>query len=420
MTIKRIAWPVLALLTFAVPASAQLAQASASSLGLGFNMTASARGFAAIANNPAGLGHDETGFFSLAIPAVTGVAGVGPITLAELAEYEGVRLPDAVAADWLARTNTANGQSGSVDLGVTPFALQVGSIGFQLSTVAAVAANFSADAIELYLYGNAGRTGSAEDFNLDDSMLDGFVLTTGALSFGTKVAPGIHAGATAKYTVGHGIAMGRSQGTTFTSDPLEVQVDFPMIIPGDEDAGLNNGSGFGLDVGVVLDQPGLTIGATIQNIVNTFEWDPEGLRYVPGQALFNIDGGDADFDERPATEAPAMLLEQLAEATIKPVFSAGVQLQPNDRLKVTADLRKRVEGGMALGPSFHAGVGAEVSVLSMLPVRGHLAKVSGGIQVGGGASLVLGPVNVTGGGALRTSTDENMVLGAFTLSFGAR
>lgn len=419
MTMKRIAWPLLALMLLAVPASAQLAQASASSLGLGFNNTASARGFAAIANNPAGLGHAETGSFSLAIPAVTGVAGVEPITLAEMAMYEGVRLPDAVRDDWLTRVNTADGQSGSIDLGVTPFAVQFGSIGFQLSTVAAVAANFSADAIELYLYGNAGRTGAAEDFNLDDSMLDGFALTTGAVSFGTKVAPGIHAGATAKYTVGHGLVMGRSQGTTFTSDPLEVQVDFPMIIPGDENAGLNNGSGFGLDVGVVIDQPGVTIGATIQNIVNTFEWSPDGLRYVPGQALFNIDGGDADFDERPALEAPAMLLDELAEATIKPVFSAGVQLRPNSTLMLTADLRKRVEGGMALGPSFHAGIGAEVGVLPFLPLRGHLAKVSGGIQVGGGASLVLGPINVTGAGALRTSTDQNSVLGAVTISFGA-
>lgn len=419
MTIKRFYWPVVALAVSALPVSAQLPQASASALGVGFNTTASARGFSAITNNPAGLGHPGTGAFSLAVPALTAQSGLGPVTLLDLAEWEDRRLPDATKTEWLSRVDQSGGQTGSLDAGVTAFALQLGSIGFQLSSVAGGSVALAPDAVELYLYGNAGRTGMAEDFDLEGSAINGFGLTTAAVAFGMKLAPGIYGGATGKYTVGHGIVMGRSQGTTLGSDPLELEVDFPVIVLRTEDPELKNGSGLGLDVGVIIDRPGVSIGARIENIVSTFEWSLDGLSYVPAQALFNSDGQDSDFDERPASEAPADLLAEVAEATIKPVFSAGIQLEMSPQLSVTADLRKRVEGGLALGPAFHAGVGAEVKVLPFLPLRGHLAKVSGGLQVGGGASIVLGPVNLTGAGAMRTSAQENSVLGALTLSFGA-
>jgi hypothetical protein len=68
---------------------------------------------------------------------------------------------------------------------------------------------------------------------------------------------------------------------------------------------------------------------------------------------------------------------------------------------------------------FHAGVGVELRAMSFLPLRAHGAVVTGGMQVGGGASLVLGPVNLSGAAALRTGKIEDSVLGMLTLSFGA-
>ncbi|NIR34826.1 MAG: hypothetical protein GWN07_12020, partial [Actinobacteria bacterium] len=173
---------LLALVFAAAPLSAQLPQASATALGMGYNTTASTRGFAAIANNPAGLGVDDSPGFSLAVPALAVQGGLGPVTLADLAEWEGRLVPASVKDEWLERVRESGGQSGPVLAGATPVALSVGSFGFQLSTQAGGEANLAPDLVELMLYGNAGRTGSAQDFDLEGSSLDGFILTTAAVA----------------------------------------------------------------------------------------------------------------------------------------------------------------------------------------------------------------------------------------------
>jgi hypothetical protein len=275
------------------------------------------------------------------------------------------------------------------------------------------------------LFGNAGRTGTPQDFDLQGSSVDGAVLSTAAVGFGTGVAEGVWVGVTGKYVVGHGLILARDGGSTLTADPLEAQIDFPAILPRDEGVDyayefpFDNGTGLGLDVGVLIEQGDLTLGATIQNLFNTFAWDTEGLSYVPGQALVDLDGGTEDFDRRPASEAPAELLTALDDYTLRPVYSVGAELRASRILRVTADLRKRVSGGIELGPDFHAGVGAELSVLSFLPLRGHVGVISGGYQLGGGASLVLGPVNLTGAVAMQSHERADRTLASVALSFGA-
>lgn len=411
------------LLTFtfaAAPLSAQLPQASATALGMGFNTTASTRGFAAIANNPAGLGMDDSPGFSLAIPAVVLEGGFGPVTLSDLADWEGRRPPVSVRDEWLERVTASGGQSGPLLAGATPIALSIGSFGFQLSTQVGGEASLAPDAVELLMYGNAGRTGSAEDFDLAGSSLDGFVLSTAALAWGFQANERLFLGVTGTYSVGSGLLVGRDVGSAFRSDPVEVEVRFPVLYPDwEQGETFDNGSGVGLDVGATWVGPSLTVGATIQNLVNTFEWDLDGFLYVPGQAVFDLGSSESDFEEQPASGAPQELLDAAADLTLEPVFAVGVELEPSSLLRLSGDIRKRVSGGMSVGPDFHMGVGAELRALSFLPLRGHFAVVSEGVQVGGGASLVLGPVNLTGAGAYRTGDFGDAALGMFTLSFGA-
>ena len=402
----------------AAPASAQVPQASAAALGFGFNMTASSYGFAAVANNPAGLGHPNSPGMSLAIPAIIAEAGVGPVTLADLVSYEGAVVPDNVKSEWLQRVTASGGQAGALTAGITPFALSVGPVAFQLSAAAGGRASLNPDAVELLMYGNAGQSGTASDFDLEGSSIDGYVLTTGAVSMGFQTSPGLYLGATAKYTVGNGLAVGRDGGSSLTASPLAVQLDFPMIV-NDSSGTFNNGSGVGLDIGAIWVAEGMTIGAKIENIVNTFEWSLAALRYVPGQAVFDASESTSDFDEQPASAAPTEFQQIVSDLTLKPAFSVGAEFNPNEMLQLRADIRKRSAGGMELGPEFHMGIGAELRALSILPIRAHVAKVTGGSQIGGGASLVLGPVHLSGGIALRTAAAENSTLGMFTLSFGA-
>lgn len=413
---------VLALAGWAValepaPAAAQLPQASAAALGMGFNTTASARGFAAVANNPAGLAMDDSPGFSLAIPAVAVEAGLGPISLSDLADWEGALVPASVKQGWLESVIASGSQSGSVFAGGTPIAFNIGSLGVQLSSQAGGEVNLGPDAVELLLYGNAGRTGSAEDFDMEGSAIDGFVLSTAAVAWGMRASDRLHLGVTGKYSVGSGLVVGRDAGTVLRSDPLAAEIRFPMLFPGEEFV-FDNGSGVGFDVGAIWVGPSLTFGATIQNLVNTFEWDLAGMRFSPGEAIFEQGSSESDFEELPATAAPQVLLDAVDELTLKPVFSAGMQMSLSPLLLLQADIRKRVSGGLGVGPDFHLGAGAELGALSFLPLRAHLAVVTGGVQVGGGASLVLGPMNLSGAAALRTGDGEGATLGMVTLSFG--
>lgn len=426
MTTMRTYTLVVAALGFLVaPVTAQLPQASATALGLGFNTTASARGFAALANNPAGLSMDDGPGFSLAVAAVAVETGLGPISLRDLVDYEGQLVPDAVKSEWIQRVAESGSQAGTIGAGATPVAFSVGSLGFQLSAQVGGEVNLGPDAVELLLFGNAGRTGAAGDYDLEGSSLDAFVLSTAAVGYGFQVSPRLHLGVTGKYTVGTGLVVGRDAGSVLQSDPLLAQIEFPVLFTdfedefgNERDGAFNNGSGLGLDVGAIWVGPSMTVGATIQNLISTFEWDLAGFSYTPGQAVFDGEDGESNFDEFPADGAPQVLLSAAEELTLKPAFAVGVQLEATPLLRVTADLRKRTSGGLSVGPDFHLGAGAELRALSFLPVRAHLAKVSEGVQVGGGASLVLGPVNLSGGIALRTGDVGDATLGMVTLSFG--
>ncbi|MDT8341893.1 MAG: hypothetical protein RQ751_10305 [Longimicrobiales bacterium] len=410
--------PVLpALLLGAAGLQGQLPQAGAAGLGLGANMTASARGFAAVANNPAGLAHWATPGFSLAIPSLSLGSGTGPVTLGDLADWEGARIPREVREAWLTAIAADGGQSLTVDASATPVALNVGPVGFQLSTVAGGTADLSPDAAELLLFGNAGRTGEARDLALEGSTVDGYVLTTAALSLGARASDRVYLGVTGKYTMGNALLMGRDGGSLASTDPLEVALDFPVVVNRSRDTRLNNGTGVGLDLGILWEGPGFTLGARVENVVNTFSWDLDGLAWVPGQALFDGTDATSDFAQRPAESAPPEVRAAVDDLTLEPVYSLGVAWEL-PHLRVQADVRRRSDGGMALGPEYHAGVGAELTAVPFLPLRAHLAAVSGGAQLGGGATLVLGALNLSAGGAYRTVGPENALLGMVTLSFG--
>jgi hypothetical protein len=147
---------------------------------------------------------------------------------------------------------------------------------------------------------------------------------------------------------------------------------------------------------------------------------PGSVSLTPDLSAFVVDFDPVTFAESLGTLCAACALANGQNVPKPPFlgqFSSAVA--PSSLVSVTADIRKRVSGGLEFGPDFHAGVGAELRALSFLPLRAHAGVVSGGMQIGGGASLVLGPVNLTGAGAYRSGDAEDAVLGMLTLSFGA-
>lgn len=407
-------------LTLPASLEAQLPQASARALGMGENMTASARGFAAVANNPAGLAHWESPGFSMALPSFGATGGMGPITLTDLTAWDGIIILPIQKELWLRRVNGSN--SGTQDVvaraGITPIALSVGPLAFQLSGSLAGTARLNGDAMELILYGNAGRAASPSNFDLENSTVDAYALTTAALSYGIRASDRLYLGVTGKYVIGNGLVMGRDAGSTLTSDPLAVNIDFPIVSNSFDDYEFDNGSGFGFDVGAIWESPfGITFGATVQNIVSTFEWTPGTLVYRPGTAIYDLDQSTSDVDERPLEGGPQELTDMVGELTLKPVFSVGAELDLR-MVRLQADIRHRVSGGMQFGPDFHAGVGAEIKALPFAPFRLNAGIITGGYTFGGGASIIVGPVNLTAGVGYEAGEIQDAVRADFALSFG--
>ena len=403
------------------PAAAQMADASAVTLGLAANATATARGLSALSLNPAGLGMPESGF-SFALLPVQLRLGLHPVTLADLADYQGVLLPAAVKQDWLARVSERGSQTGAAGVDVTAFALSAGRVGIQLSTIAFASMSLAPDIVELVLFGNAGRTGTPADLTLGGSELETFAVTTASASAGfpLRLSSGTTAvGVTVKYSVGHAVAAGREQSGSVSSDPLAVHATFPIVATAEDVDGVGNGSGMGVDVGFQVERGRFGLGVSVLNLLHTFAWDEAKLAYRPGTVFLDESGSTTAFEEQPLADAPAPLARVIRDMRFRPIVSVGGAWRARDDLTLSADVRRRLGDGIVRDPEFHAGVGAEWHGLPALVLRGGLAAESGGIQVAGGTSIVLGPVNLSAAGALRRG-EEDANLAQFTLSFGGR
>lgn len=421
-TVKAVALVVFGALFGATASAAQLANASATTLGLGENGMASARGLAAISLNPAGLGMPGSGF-SLAFAPVRARSGLGPVKLGDLADFENTVVPSSTKEDWLSRVADADGQTGSVGAEITELALAAGKVGFQVSTLVSGDLNLAPDIVELILYGNAGRTGTPASLSLRGSSLDAFAVTTAGLSVGLPLSTtegSMALGVTLKYSVGHVIAIGRERGGSLQSDPIKVDVNFPIVTFDDEDASFDNGSGLGLDVGFQMKRDRMSFGATVQNLFNSFSWSEDNLVFRPGTASLEEGSNDTDFDKRDYSAAPADLKQAVEDMGFDPTISVGGAYDVNEDLTVSADLRNRFGDGLNVGPKLHVGAGAEYRGLRVLHLRGGAAIITDGVQLGGGLSLVLGPVNLSAAGAIRTGDMDDTALGQFTLSFGGR
>ena len=389
---------------------------------MGGNYTALARGYAAVGFNPANLALPGAPGFSLAVAPVRAGSGIGPIGFGEIADYEGKLLPRSVQVRWMDAVERAGGLTGSAGAEVTELALSMNRIGFQVSTVARGDVALGPDAVELILFGNAGRTGSTKDFTLRGSRLDGFAATTFAAGYALPVRIGwgpagsfFAVGATVKYTIGHALVMGRDAGSSLTSDPVSVDVEFPVILP-DFD-GIDSGSGLGLDVGAAWQWKRWTAGAAVQNLVQSFSWNLDDYAYRPGSAFFDENDSGSDFDERPAREAPASLRREFEQRDFDPRLSVGVAWRARPDLTVTGDLRHELGSGLRVEERTHLGAGAEFRPIPLLALRGGLAAVSGGFQFAAGAGVALGPVRVSAAVSARTG-DDDLTTGMVGLSFG--
>ncbi len=409
------------LLAPAPPAAAQLPSASSAGLGFAESYTAAARGYDAVALNPANLALSGNPDASLAFFPVRALTGLGPVTLSDLAEYSGKMVPQDVRTAWLDRIRAAPaGEQGDIGADLTYAAVQVGRQGFQLSTAAHGITNLNGDAAQVILFGNVSN-GQPQTLSLLDSRINGEVTSTAAFSYAHPFSVGraghrVAVGGALKFTIGHVLAYGRDPGSHTSADPLELQVRFPVVLP-DTGSYFNNGGGVGLDLGGAYEADRLTISGALENVFNTFGWNTGKLRFRSAEAVWTADSIQASTQpDLPFANAPAVLQQQVEDLRYKPVLRLGAAYRLRPRLLLDADIHHRFgEGGMQFDPQTHVGVGAEYRVQRIVPVRAGMAFVSGGTQFGGGASVELGAFSMGGAVVHRHVDGRSSTISMITL-----
>jgi hypothetical protein len=413
-TLRLVAPATMLVALAASGAAAQIPSASASALGMGDNYTALARGFNATAWNPAGLGMKNNPAVSFGLMSIRALGGLDPVSLADLKAQEGSNVSATIRSEWLDQITAEGSEQGSGGTDITFLAASVGRVGVQLSTSARAVANMGPGAAELLLFGNAGRTGSATDVTFAGSSFDVAITSTVAMAYAQPLIRtterSLALGATMKYTFGHLMFTGEDNGGAVRSSPLEVELQFPMVVSDtvlvfDK---LDNGSGVGLDLGLAYQGGPWSAGLTAKNVFNTFRWDEASLFYRPGEATFNMNESESNFSPEPFSAAPQSLQDRVERMVGKSEIAGGVAYQANRRVLLSADFHQRFEEATLNETKTHIGAGAELRPLRWLPVRlGGALLNDGGRQGTIGLGLEFGAANFTASAAQR-DTDLGM------------
>ncbi|CAN5173203.1 hypothetical protein BH09GEM1_BH09GEM1_38190 [soil metagenome] len=405
---KNIRVIALTTLVAAHAASAQQPNASAAAYGMAGNYQAAATGYNAVAWNPAMLGMGDNGF-SLSLFSVGLTTGLGPVKLTDITNFGGKKIDVATKETWLNQIGTGT-ETGGLNAGFSLIALSIGPVALQGGLSGTGDANLNQDAAEALLYGNAGRTGTVKNLSFNGSSMHGSSFATGAASvaFGLPFVPTagpldkLSFGVTGKYV--RGLAVGRAQdnGSSVTSN--NVAIAFPAIFTDSSHYG-NSGSGVGVDLGLAWNSAGITIGATVRNALNTFQWNTSALSSTPGTVLFDGNKDTTNFTTAPYSAAPVAMRAALEDEKFKPELAVGIARR-SETFTLTADASSRVGDGIDVGPKTHIGVGAEYRGLPVLTLRAGVAAVTDGAQAAGGIGLRLGPAEIGFGMAVRAANNN--------------
>jgi hypothetical protein len=158
----------------------------------------------------------------------------------------------------------------------------------------------------------------------------------------------------------------------------------------------------------------------VKDIFHTFEWDLGSMYFRSGEALFDGDNSESDFEARSAREAPVTLQNAVSDLRFNPSVTLGVGFQPLPSLTLTSDLRKRFGEGIDVGPDLHLGLGVEFRPVTGLSMRAGGAKITDGFQGGGGIGVKLGAVEVAGAGMIQDASGGTRTIVMFSAAISGR
>lgn len=405
------------------PVSAQLPSSSASALGFGGNYTAVARGYQAMAWNPALLALLDGPDYSLTLLSPGAAFGLKPVSWPTLAAHVDGSVPASTRQAWLNRILASGGENGFADGGMTYLALSTGSFGVQVSTAMFGVVRLSPPAAQLALQGQL-PPGAVLDPNISSSRVDLAVTSTAAASYAARFA--LHVpqhphmqlalGATLKYTVGHFFLTGRPE--TVQTGASAGQVGF---IVAQVDSGLargSNGSGVGIDIGGALHNGPWVASLAVLNAMNTFNWSDRNFVSRPIGAVFGA-LAEPPASTTNAQNGPLDLEQRVLTISYPTVIALGFSYRTSRRLLLTADAREQSSSGMDIGAASRVGVGGQYLLTPLLAVRVGAALRSDGYELGTGLGFHVDGFGIALSGGLRHTGFGSGTMAAFTASYEA-
>jgi hypothetical protein len=392
--------------------AAQSGQSTARAVAMARSMTAAARGYEAVVWNPALLGVPGRPKFSINIAQLglgTRSNAFSPTEVWSYYSQDSLSAEDKTAILDKVRATDDSTFGVGVLADVMALGVTVGNFGIAVTGTAADAqVNVSDDAIELLLLGNTGRRAPLERYDGAGSRGSGVSAATLAVSWGQGFAlPVGHlaVGATAKLRRGLLAVRGAALNSYVQNAPdFEARVGYHAVYF-DPDRTLNNGTGFGLDLGASYDfVSGIRVAAVVENVISSMGWKDENLRYAREEYLLeqSADG----FSYRDSTIADISAAYDSTDAAQRALRDSVLGVDPfATKLRLGGQLSAgpvalagdavfELTDGIVPGASSRASVGAELP-LGVVALRGGIATdFDGGLGFSGGFGFKMGPVRL--------------------------
>ena len=399
----RITTIVLALLVvLPVAATAQLAAPSARSFGLAGSYSARARGYEAPYWNPANLGLPGRPSWSVGLVGANANINNNSLDYGQITDLYGEYIDDATKSQILADIRRSNPdrmfQLGG-ELGASALAFSIWRFGFGASAIGVGDLQVSPDAAELILFGNVGEDGTGKDFDIsgngDGSVFSNFYISYGQpFSFPTLPGMEFSVGASVKYGIAHALAIVTDEGSTFTSDPLTLNADLQVLTSNGSDAGRM----WAFDLGAAMDWSNWTFSLALQNAFVDMSWNFEDFD-------LSLYEGRADLTEAVLTdttvaysdlspELQQQVDERLADAVPPKRLRMGAMYRLGQKWALSADYVELLGGTLREQWDRSLSAGAQVSLISALPLRAGLATDFSQVALAGGLGIYAGPVHI--------------------------
>jgi hypothetical protein len=420
---KRFALVLAGLLTPAL-LLAQLPDPSTRALGMGGAYTSLARGYEAVAWNPALLAAWGRPGLSVSLPHVDVEFGSNAYGLSDVRKYANTYLSDADKQTLLGKIPGSTLSLRTL-VGAQPFGLSFGPLAVLVGTSGEMDLGLGKDAVRLALFGNAPQNGVSSTFSAAGSSGRAWVATTVAGSYAHpfRVPLGrLSVGITYKYIMGNFLGAAGDLGTQVGFTPLFEATEAGQALYtnygkgcgsiqpfGTGPCGGKAGHGYGVDLGATLQfaRGGLTVSGVLVNALGTMTWDPNRLCYdrtlrqstqtnsgeVRDSVLLQQSFCDAATIAA-TPEAAGLRDSLLADAGFAKVLRVGAALRRGN-LTLAADGQVRLKQGLDQQSSQLLSAGVEYRVLGVLPLRaGASSDFAGAFMVSGGIGIQVVGINL--------------------------